>query len=241
MAGPPFRASPRARAARRDAQRGDATRAALIDAGIRIFGRDGFLAATTKAIAIDAGVNQALISYYFGGKEGLYRAVVERIVDEIEARIGPVAAKADAARREMDAAGRFRHAGGDYLEPLLELLDRFVDVLTADESAAWAKIIVREQQAPSPAFDILYERLQGRFLAQLATLAARVRGRASPSAADRLAVLTIMGQVLVFRVARAAALRFTGWESMGPQQTARIKKQLRRNAAAVLEAEQADA
>lgn len=218
-----------ARSARAGSLRGETTRDALIDAGIRVFGRDGYLSATTKTIASAARANPALISYYFGGKEGLYRAVVERIVDEIAARVGPAAADVEAAMHAMGAGGRDAH-----LELLFTLLDRVVDVLSSDESAAWAAIIVREQQEPSPAFDVLYDRLQGRLLAQLAALVARVRGHAAPTADDRLTVLTIMGQVLIFRVARAAALRFTGWEGLEPRQTARIKKVLRRNIAAVL-------
>src|SRR5690606_37490820 len=85
-----LRKAPRGSSARGRAPRprGE-TRDALIDAGIRIFGRDGYLAATTKTIASEARANQALISYYFGGKDGLYRAVVERIVEEIGARLGP--------------------------------------------------------------------------------------------------------------------------------------------------------
>src|SRR5690606_35606466 len=156
----------------------------------------------------------------------------ERIVEEIGARIGPAAAEAEAALRAMDAsAAAARQA---YLELLFKLLDRFVEVLSSDESAAWARIIVREQQEPSPAFDLLYDRLQGRLLAQLAALVARVRGHATPTANDRVIVLTIIGQALIFRVARATALRFTGWGRLDARQTARIKNVLRRTVAASL-------
>lgn|SRR5690606_11317908 len=220
-----------ARAQQESFLRGGATRDALLDAGIRVFGRDGYHAATTKAIASEAGANQALISYYFGGKEGLYRAVVERIVDMVAARIGGVAAEMEAALSTEVAKSGARDA---HLERIFELLDRFVDVLSSDESAAWAGIIVREQQEPSAVFEILYERLQGRLLARLAALVAHVRGRTAPTADDRLTVLTIIGQALIFRVARASALRFTGWAGLEPPQKARIKKILRRNVGALL-------
>jgi AcrR family transcriptional regulator len=58
----------------RDAQ---ATRLALLKAGQRRFGVLGYDRTTTRDIAKDAGVNLALISRYFGGKEGLYQAVLE--------------------------------------------------------------------------------------------------------------------------------------------------------------------
>ena len=216
--------------------RGEATRGALILAAVQVFGRDGYSAATTKAIARQAGANQALISYYFGGKEGLYTAVVEHITEEIGRRIGPVAEQVESERRRVEASTAMPAAEARmaYFDLLRRVLDGFIDVLTAVESAAWAKIIVREQQEPSAAFEILYQGVQGRLLDQIGGLVARIEGRRVASAADRLTVLTIVGQVLVFRVARAAALRYMGWEGLRPRDVARIKRALARNLAAML-------
>jgi len=215
--------------------RREGTRAALIDAATRVFGRDGFHAATTKAIAREAGANPALISYHFGGKEGLYVAVVEHIVDSMAARIGPIALEVEAERRALEGAAREGLASpAAYFDLLLRIVDRFVDVLTAEESTPWAKIIVREQQEPSPAFDLFYTGLHGRVLALVASLVAGIDGRRSPTTADRLTTLEIVGNVLVFRVARATATRFLGWDTLGPKEIARIKKALRRNLGAML-------
>jgi AcrR family transcriptional regulator len=49
-----------------------------MDAALIEFGARGFSGARVSEIAQRAGVNKQLISYYFGGKEGLYRAVAER-------------------------------------------------------------------------------------------------------------------------------------------------------------------
>jgi TetR/AcrR family transcriptional regulator len=54
-----------------------ATREAILEAAERIFGDKGLEGARTEAIAAAAGVNKALLYYYFGSKEGLYRAVLE--------------------------------------------------------------------------------------------------------------------------------------------------------------------
>lgn len=216
--------------------RGRATRSALIEAAIQVFGRDGYDAATTKAIARAAGANQALISYHFGGKERLYAAAVEHIADQITLRMGPIAEEAESARRDLDAAASASSGGRQaYFDLLCRITEGFVDVLTDPASAAWAKIVIREQQDPSAAFDTLYDRVQERVLAQIARLVARIGGRSAPSAADRLTALTIVGQILVFRLARAAVLRFTGWEAFRPREVARIKKALRLNLAAMLE------
>lgn len=56
----------------------EARRAALLDAALVEFARHGLAGARTSAIAARAGVNKQLISHHFGGKEGLYRALVDR-------------------------------------------------------------------------------------------------------------------------------------------------------------------
>jgi TetR/AcrR family transcriptional regulator len=54
------------------------TRTGILDAAEFLFARHGFDATTTKAIAATAGVNTALLYYYFADKQGLYHAVLER-------------------------------------------------------------------------------------------------------------------------------------------------------------------
>jgi AcrR family transcriptional regulator len=57
-----------------------ATREALLDAAERLFARQGFASTTIKQIGGEAGVNSALLYYYFADKEALYRAVLERLI-----------------------------------------------------------------------------------------------------------------------------------------------------------------
>lgn len=47
----------------------------LIDAGLRLFAQNGFQQTSVREVAQAAQVNLASISYYFGDKTGLYRAV----------------------------------------------------------------------------------------------------------------------------------------------------------------------
>ncbi len=56
-----------------------ATRDALVLAATRAFALSGYDNATSRDIAHAAGVNVSLINRYFGSKEGLYVAVLERI------------------------------------------------------------------------------------------------------------------------------------------------------------------
>ncbi|MBB5083274.1 TetR/AcrR family transcriptional regulator [Nonomuraea endophytica] len=54
------------------------TRARILDAAVAEFGAKGFAGARVSEIAARAGVNKQLISYYFGGKEGLYKELTGR-------------------------------------------------------------------------------------------------------------------------------------------------------------------
>ena len=54
------------------------TRTGILDAAELLFARRGFDSTTIKAIAAAAGVNTALLYYYFDDKQGLYHSVLER-------------------------------------------------------------------------------------------------------------------------------------------------------------------
>jgi AcrR family transcriptional regulator len=219
------------------AARGDTTREALVRAAIAIFGRDGFGAASTRAISEAAGVNQALIGYHFGGKPGLYRAAITFIADSVASRIGPLVTAIETELARDEPAGAGAKAAQRAVELLHELTDAFVEMLTSEESSAWARLILREQQDPSEAFDILYDGIMHRLLGVAARLVGRARrGRATPEEA-KLTALTILGQALVFRAARAAVLRQMGWSRIASGEIQGIQAELRRNVAAMLAVE----
>jgi len=69
---PPSLAPPEARKQRSD---GAEARGHLLLAALRLFAEKGFSKTSTRDIAQAAGANVAAISYYFGDKAGLYRAV----------------------------------------------------------------------------------------------------------------------------------------------------------------------
>ncbi len=76
------------------------SRAAILDAAEQLFGERGYAATTIKQIGAAAGVNSALLYYYFADKEQLYRAVLERLLSTLMTRGGEVFA---AARTPADA------------------------------------------------------------------------------------------------------------------------------------------
>lgn len=208
--------------------RGDATRDSLIATAIEVFSRQGFHAASTRAIAEAAGVNQALIGYHFRSKDGLYVAAFEHIADRIRERIGPTASAIEAVLAAPDDAADPQARRQRYLPPLLQLTDAFIELMAKDESATWARLIIREQQAPTQAFAVLYDSVMGPLTRLLTTLVARLdpdRAVGDP----QLTVATIIGQALVFRTARAAVMRLMDWSEIAEEEVASIQAQVRRN------------
>ena len=63
----------------------EATRCAALDAAQHLFAEKGFAGTSMRDIAALSGVSQPLIHYHFGSKEGLYRAVKERLGREGDA------------------------------------------------------------------------------------------------------------------------------------------------------------
>ncbi len=57
----------------------DETRGRILHAAIGLFAGHGFHGASTRELAALANVNVATISYYFGGKQGLYEATVDEV------------------------------------------------------------------------------------------------------------------------------------------------------------------
>jgi AcrR family transcriptional regulator len=72
---PTGRRSPVSEDRQRDADR---SRRLLMEAGIAEFSAHGLSGSRVSAIAARAGVNKQLISYYFGGKQGLYEAISDQ-------------------------------------------------------------------------------------------------------------------------------------------------------------------
>ncbi len=209
--------------------RGDQTRESLVDAAVEVFGRDGFRAASTRSIADAARVNQALIGYHFGGKPGLYLAVFERITRRVALYMDPVAQAIEAHfEREPPAAAQ------ESLALVHRLIDALVATFSAPESAAWARLILREQQNPSDAFDLLYGGAIGRILSLLTRLIAQIRDVDPHSVEPRLLCQTVIGQALVFRSARATVQRQLEWQEIGADEITMIQALIRRNVTAML-------
>jgi AcrR family transcriptional regulator len=77
---PPHSLPPPASNGPRRERNSAATKLRLLDAAEREFAARGFTGVRLRDIADAAGVQSALIHHYFGDKQGLYRAVLDRVL-----------------------------------------------------------------------------------------------------------------------------------------------------------------
>lgn len=209
-----------------DLGRGAQARLALVHAAVEVFGECGLEAATTREIAQRARQNIAAIAYYFGGKDGLYRAVVEHIVEVILVRVGPLMDQAEAfLERDAQPAERCL----DYLKRLLEL-----SIATNQAMIPVTGIIVREQTSPTRAFSVLYDGCLERLQRLGAELICAYLGGAVPLAECIVRFHALLGESLAFRFARETILRRAGWREIGAQEEARIQAIVTEHAELVL-------
>jgi len=70
---------------RTQAERADQTRTRILDAAVHAFSENGLAGARTEQIAEAAGVNKALLYYYFESKGALYEAALEAVAQKVVA------------------------------------------------------------------------------------------------------------------------------------------------------------
>jgi AcrR family transcriptional regulator len=216
--------------------RGDSTRDALIQAATAVFAEQGFHAVTTRLLAQEAGVNQALIGYHFGGKEGLYLAVFDDIAQRMKQRMGPLA---EALQETLETADSGSHIDPTeiHLPALLRIIDTMIVLMLSEETKHWAQLILREQQNPTLAFERIYQGFMSKMFALVTQLVKRLRSDLDDVQA-RLVVVQILGNVLVWRTSRTGVMRQMRWESISDEQVSLVRESVRNSVIALILAEQ---
>jgi AcrR family transcriptional regulator len=203
------------------------TRQALIRAGLRLFGENGFDGTSTRKLAAAANANIGSIAYHFGSKEGLRAACAVFIVETIKgmasqalASAGPAAMDAAAAREQLAAA--------------VERMVAFV--VASPEAGVIVQFVLRELAHPTAALDLIYEGVFEPTHRRLCQIWAAATGEDAESERTRITVFTIIGQVIYFRIGRTAVMRRMGWSDIGPNEASAIAEVATRNLDAILNA-----
>jgi AcrR family transcriptional regulator len=196
-------------------RKGEETRQRILDAALDAFGEASFKAVTTRQLAQAAGVSLPTLQYYFGDKEGLYRACAEAIVERYRRHTGAAAQAARAAGEDGGA-----ETTRAQLKALIRALAGFL--VGSTEAARWAPFVSRELREPGPAFEILYENLWRPGVELIARLIARVLGRPPGDPAARIQALLLISSLLAFQSGRSVSLRTMRWPAIGPKELAMV-------------------
>jgi AcrR family transcriptional regulator len=181
-----------------------------------LFGKRGFDGVSTREIAARAGVNIAGITYNFGGKEELYHACVKHIAETVRAGLVDQAMTAASPPQAMPP-----EAATAALRALASALVRFL--LATPKLDQFARIVVREQMDPSPAFEMLFRSVFEPIHKRVCRLWSLATGEEEDSEATKLATFSVFSQVIFFRIAQAGALRRLGWTTVGEKELAAIE------------------
>jgi AcrR family transcriptional regulator len=74
----------------------------ILDAASHLIAARGYTATTVRDIATAAGMNLAMIHYYFGNKEGLYRAIFEEKVFAVQRLLADAANSEGTCRERLE-------------------------------------------------------------------------------------------------------------------------------------------
>lgn len=117
---------------------GAQTRQQLLEVAGQVFAEQGHARATSKEICERAGANIAAVNYHFGGKDGLYAAVLE----EAHARLVSIDIVTQATQSDAEPGEKMR-----------VLLLRVISQI-ARRDQDWAlRVLSRELMAPTPLMD----------------------------------------------------------------------------------------
>ncbi|MFN4090690.1 MAG: TetR/AcrR family transcriptional regulator [Alphaproteobacteria bacterium] len=111
-------------------------RAAILQAAVAVFSKGGYEAAGMDAIAAEAGVAKQTIYNHFGSKDGLFRAIVADLAEELLATLPTGRAVAQAALP----------AGGAPRQVLRALGRQFVALMLRPSSLALHRLVVAEAE-----------------------------------------------------------------------------------------------
>jgi TetR/AcrR family transcriptional regulator, regulator of cefoperazone and chloramphenicol sensitivity len=160
------------------------TRDRLIEVAAERFADDGFKKVTVREICARARANVAAINYHFGGKDGLYRAVIQRAIHVM---------------RETNDLSIEAGRGTPPEARLRAYIHVFLSRLSGRDRLSWIhKLMTREVAEPGDAMRVVMREVLEPRMHYLVGLASEVSGVEATDPRVLRAVLSIQGQIFVF-------------------------------------------
>ncbi len=214
-------------------QRGEDTYRRILETAIEVFADEGYEGASTRLLAERANVNLPAIQYYFGSKEGLYRAAIAHIAQFVESRMAATAERVLAALAQEDL-------GAEELRALVcAMLDGFLDLVSCrDIPPSAGLLIARAEIEDALALDMLQQTVMRLVFEPCMAVLARLLQRPVSDELIKIRVLSIFGQALVFKNhgAKTGACPALGWHDLDTVRLDTIRGVLRQQTEAILRA-----
>ena len=205
------------------------TRNRLIESALELFALNGYDAVSTREICQHASSNLGSIKYHFGGKEGLYLAVVEQVVADMQGFLLPAVAGLihGVAAAAGDRAVLTRLAS-DYV-------DRSVHGFLGDPLMRHRlALIMREYAAPTSAFDVIYRDFIEPHHGAVNLLVAAVIGLPADGPETIIRTHSLIGQIMVLLIGRPVLLRRLEWDEFSPRRIDQVSSFVTRSVLASL-------
>jgi AcrR family transcriptional regulator len=173
--------------------KGEDTRRRILETALEIFAAEGYEGTSTRQLAERAGVNLPAIQYYFGSKEGLYRAVIGDIVEHTEVHLAPLAPRVKAAIADPNTQSE------ELLELLCEMLESFLALVTGGVQVKSRRLLfARAEVERTPGLDFLHESGRRQIFQPCLGLIGRLLDKATDDPDIVFRTLTLIGQVVIF-------------------------------------------
>lgn len=176
------------------------TRARLLNAAARLFAEHGVARVTVRDICRKARANVAAVNYHFGGKDGLYRAVIQMAITTMQSTT-------EAAR-----------AAGDGKAPderLRAYVSVFLERIAGHNHKPWIhQLMLRELSDPTPALDMVAEQVLKPRMMYLCEVIGQLTGRPPGDAAVIRCALSVQSQFNNMLWSRAVARLVTSSATM---------------------------
>jgi AcrR family transcriptional regulator len=186
--------------------RGEETRDRIIQAAFLVFAEEGYVGASTRRIAAEAGVNPPALQYYFDSKEGLHRACGQFIVDLAMTALSPAVDRASAA------------LNGDDRDAVVEALIEVVEVIATlamskADGDGWSRFMNRcDADDGGPAFAIVQSGIAEPIKSVTTDLVAGALGLPPEDEEARLRTILILSQLSSLSIKRDSTLDAMGWD-----------------------------
>ncbi len=195
---------------------GEETRAILISTAARLFALDGYNGVSMRTLAAKAEVNLATVGYHFGGKPGLYKAIMMNIIT-IRDQFFPTAQETE---RRMLEAGDDPHAKGEVVSWFVTAL---VNGMLGNKEHIWpAFLLGREMARPSEVFPILEEQFFAPSFDSLSALTTHALPKDTDLEEIAIVVQCIIGMTVKFLECQRMVVDRLGWESLDEKAVKKI-------------------